>query len=295
MRDQLEALSLRIPFRTKLALVWVVITVVVVVLFMAADFDLEWMLDQFWFIASGLPWTIIICGLAILLAVVLALLGALGRLSNSAIAQGVSGFYTSFFRGTPLIVQMFLIFLALPQLAPPSLPGLRDALILTALQAGVIALGLNYGAYMTEIFRAGIQSVGHGQVEAAEALGMTYRQRMRRIVLPQAVRVIIPPTGNEFIAMMKDSALISLLGSVVAQMEIFRRAQLVGRADFRPLEAFVVAAALYWVLTTVFQFFQAKLERRLSTGYVRSAIKVTAQPGVDIREPAVDLPGGEPA
>jgi polar amino acid transport system permease protein len=148
---------------------------------------------------------------------------------------------------------------------------------------------------MTEIFRAGIQSVGHGQVEAAEALGMTYRQRMRRIVLPQAVRVIIPPTGNEFIAMMKDSALISLLGSVVAQMEIFRRAQLVGRADFRPLEAFVVAAALYWVLTTVFQFFQSKLERRLSKGYVRSVIKVTSQPGVEIREPSVDMPEGEPA
>ncbi len=180
---------------------------------------------------------------------------------SSAVAQGVTSFYTSFFRGTPLIVQMFLIFLALPQLAPPDLPGLRDSLTLTALQAGIIALGLNYGAYMTEIFRAGIQSVGHGQVEAAEALGMTYRQRMRRIVLPQAIRVIIPPTGNEFIAMMKDSALISLLGSVVAQMEIFRRAQLVGRADFRPLEAFVVAAALYWVLTTIFQFFQTRLER----------------------------------
>jgi polar amino acid transport system permease protein len=288
-------LSIRTPFRVKLALVWVVITLVVIALFMAADFDIEWMIDQFWFIAAGLPWTIIICGLAILLAVILALLGALGRLSNSAVAQGVSGFYTSFFRGTPLIVQMFLIFLALPQMAPPNLPGLRDSLTLTALQAGVIALGLNYGAYMTEIFRAGIQSVGHGQVEAAEALGMTYRQRMRRIVLPQAVRVIIPPTGNEFIAMMKDSALISLLGSVVAQMEIFRRAQLVGRADFRPLEAFVVAAALYWVLTTVFQFFQAKLERRLSTGYVRTAIKVTAQPGVEIREPTVDVPKGEPA
>jgi polar amino acid transport system permease protein len=288
-------LSIRTPFRVKLALVWVVITLIVIAMFMAADFDIEWMIDQFWFIAAGLPWTIIICGLAILLAVVLALLGALGRLSHSAVAQGVSGFYTSFFRGTPLIVQMFLIFLALPQMAPPNLPGLRDSLTLTALQAGVIALGLNYGAYMTEIFRAGIQSVGHGQVEAAEALGMTYRQRMRRIVLPQAVRVIIPPTGNEFIAMMKDSALISLLGSVVAQMEIFRRAQLVGRADFRPLEAFVVAAALYWVLTTVFQFFQAKLERRLSAGYVRTAIKVTAQPGVEIREPTVDVPKGEPA
>jgi polar amino acid transport system permease protein len=288
-------LSIRTPFRVKLALVWVVITLIVIAMFMAADFDIEWMIDQFWFIAAGLPWTIIICGLAILLAVVLALLGALGRLSHGAVAQGVSGFYTSFFRGTPLIVQMFLIFLALPQMAPPNLPGLRDSLTLTALQAGVIALGLNYGAYMTEIFRAGIQSVGHGQVEAAEALGMTYRQRMRRIVLPQAVRVIIPPTGNEFIAMMKDSALISLLGSVVAQMEIFRRAQLVGRADFRPLEAFVVAAALYWVLTTVFQFFQAKLERRLSAGYVRTAIKVTAQPGVEIREPTVDVPKGEPA
>jgi polar amino acid transport system permease protein len=278
MRNRLELLSARIPFRLKLALVWLVIALIVVVLFALADFDVEWMLDQFWFIARGLPWTVIICGLAIVLAVVLALLGALGRLSNSAVAQGVTSFYTSFFRGTPLIVQMFLIFLALPQLAPSGWPGLRDSLTLTALQAGVIALGFNYGAYMTEIFRAGIQSVGHGQIEAAEALGMTYRQRMRRIVLPQAFRMIIPPTGNEFIAMMKDSALISLLGSVVAQMEIFRRAQLVGRADFRPLEAFVVAAALYWVLTTVFQYFQTRLERRLSAGYVRT-LEVSNRPG----------------
>jgi polar amino acid transport system permease protein len=283
MRDRFELLSARIPFRVKLGIVWFVIALIVAFLFLLADFDVEWMLDQFWFIARGLPWTVIICGLAIVLAVVLALLGALGRLSNSAIAQGVSSFYTSFFRGTPLIVQMFLIFLALPQLAPSGLPGLRDSLTLTALQAGVIALGLNYGAYMTEIFRAGIQSVGHGQVEAAEALGMTYRQRMRRIVLPQAIRVIIPPTGNEFIAMMKDSALISLLGSVVAQMEIFRRSQLVGRADFRPLEAFVVAAALYWLLTTVFQYFQTRLERRMSAGYIRT-LKVTTQPGVDLME-----------
>ncbi len=284
MRERFEQWSASIPFKVKLSLVWAVIALIVVVLFSLADFDVQWMIDQFWFIATGLPWTVIICGLAIILAVILAMLGALGRLSSSAVAQGVTSFYTSFFRGTPLIVQMFLIFLALPQLAPPDLPGLRDSLTLTALQAGIIALGLNYGAYMTEIFRAGIQSVGHGQVEAAEALGMTYRQRLRRIVLPQATRVIIPPTGNEFIAMMKDSALISLLGSVVAQMEIFRRAQLVGRADFRPLEAFVVAAALYWVLTTIFQFFQTRLERRLSAGYVRTTIKVTTQPGIELVE-----------
>ena len=283
MRERLEQWSADIPFKVKLGMVWGVIALIVVFLFSLADFDVQWMLDHLWFITQGLPWTIIICGLAIILAVTLALFGALGRLSNSAVAQGVTGFYTSFFRGTPLIVQMFLIFLALPQLAPPNLPGLRDSLTLTALQAGVIALGLNYGAYMTEIFRAGIQSVGHGQVEAAEALGMTYRQRMRRIVLPQAIRLIIPPTGNEFIAMLKDSALISLLGSVVAQMEIFRRAQLVGRADFRPLEAFVVAAALYWILTTIFQVFQAKLEQRLSTGYVRT-LRVSTQPGVELVE-----------
>jgi polar amino acid transport system permease protein len=284
MRERFEQWSASIPFKVKLGLVWAVIALIVAALFSLADFDVQWMIEQFWFIATGLPWTVIICGIAIILAVILALLGALGRLSQSAVAQGVTSFYTSFFRGTPLIVQMFLIFLALPQLAPPDLPGLRDSLTLTALQAGIIALGLNYGAYMTEIFRAGIQSVGHGQIEAAEALGMTYRQRMRRIVLPQAIRVIIPPTGNEFIAMMKDSALISLLGSVVAQMEIFRRAQLVGRADFRPLEAFVVAAALYWVLTTIFQFFQTRLERKLSAGYVRTTIRVTTQPGIEVVE-----------
>ena len=284
MRERFEQWSASIPFKVKLGLVWAVIALIVAALFSLADFDVQWMIEQFWFIATGLPWTVIICGIAIILAVILALLGALGRLSQSAVAQGVTSFYTSFFRGTPLIVQMFLIFLALPQLAPPDLPGLRDSLTLTALQAGIIALGLNYGAYMTEIFRAGIQSVGHGQVEAAEALGMTYGQRMRRIVLPQAIRVIIPPTGNEFIAMMKDSALISLLGSVVAQMEIFRRAQLVGRADFRPLEAFVVAAALYWVLTTIFQFFQTRLERKLSAGYVRTTIRVTTQPGIEVIE-----------
>jgi polar amino acid transport system permease protein len=284
MRERLEQWSAGIPFKVKLGIVWGVIALILILLFSLADFDVEWMIDHLWFITQGLPWTIIICGLAIILAVTLALFGALGRLSNSAVAQGVSSFYTSFFRGTPLIVQMFLIFLALPQLAPPNLPGLRDSLTLSALQAGIIALGLNYGAYMTEIFRAGIQSVGHGQVEAAEALAMTYRQRMRRIVLPQAIRVIIPPTGNEFIAMLKDSALISLLGSVVAQMEIFRRSQLVGRADFRPLEAFVVAAALYWILTTVFQFFQTRLERRLSAGYVRTTLRVTTQPGIELVE-----------
>ncbi len=276
-RERLELLSARIPFKLKLAAVWITLLGLLVVLFAAAGFDTEWMRENAGFIARGLTWTLVIAVLSIVLACTLALLGALGRLSGNAIAVGVTGFYTSFFRGTPLIVQLFLIYLALPQIGIALGDPWADLLTLDVLTAGVIALGFNYGAYMTEIFRAGIQSVGHGQSEAAEALGMNYVQKMRRVVLPQALRLIVPPTGNEFIAMMKDTALVSFLGTTVAQMEIFRRAQLAGRADFRNLEALIIAALLYWALTTVFQYFQLRLERRLSKGYVRGTAGVAVQ------------------
>jgi polar amino acid transport system permease protein len=269
--ESLELVSARIPFWVKLTFVWIGIFAILGFFFSAADFDAAWMKDKFSFIARGLTWTVIISAMAIILASVLALFGALGRLSRNAIAYGVTGFYTSFFRGTPLIVQMFLIYLGLPQIGIALGQPWLGWLTLDPIPAGVLALGLNYGAYMTEIFRAGIVSVGHGQAEAADALGMRYRQKMRRIVLPQAFRVIIPPTGNEFIAMMKDSALVSFLGTQVAQMEIFRRAQLVGKESFRNLEALIVAALIYWALTTVFQYFQTRLEKRLSKGYVRGA------------------------
>jgi polar amino acid transport system permease protein len=276
-REAFELFSARVPFRLKLAAVWAVILGLLVVLFAAADFDTAWMREHAGFIVRGITWTLIIAVLAIALACVLALLGALGRLSNNAIAVGVTGFYTSFFRGTPLIVQLFLIYLALPQIGIGLGDPWADWLTLDVITAGVIALGLNYGAYMTEIFRAGIQSVGHGQSEAAEALGMKYVQKMRRIVLPQALRVIVPPTGNEFIAMMKDTALVSFLGTSIEQMEIFRRAQLVGRSDFRNLEALLIAALVYWGLTTIFAYFQLRLERRLSRGYVRGTAGVAVQ------------------
>ncbi|MGZ8566242.1 MAG: amino acid ABC transporter permease [Actinomycetota bacterium] len=281
-RERLELVTARIPFWAKLTVVWICIFVVLGVLFAAARFDTALMREKFSFIARGLTWTVITSALAIVLACVLALLGALGRLSRNSVAFGVTGFYTSFFRGTPLIVQMFLIYLGLPQIGAGLGGPWLDILSFDALTAGVLALGLNYGAYMTEIFRAGIVSVGHGQAEAADAIGMTYRQKMRRIVLPQALRVIIPPTGNEFIAMMKDSALVSFLGTVVARMEIFRRAQLVGRETFQNLEPLIVAALIYWGLTTVFQYFQGRLEKRMSKGYVRgaaTAAKPTLLPG----------------
>jgi polar amino acid transport system permease protein len=141
--------------------------------------------------------------------------------------------------------------------------------VLSAALAGVLALSLNYGAYMTEIFRAGILAVGPGQTEAADALGMSYGQRMQRVVLPQAFKVIIPPTGNEFIAMIKDTALISFIASSVFWYDIFKRAQVAGNAEFKNMEALIVTAAIYWGLTAIFTFFQSRLEARVSKGYVR--------------------------
>jgi polar amino acid transport system permease protein len=270
--ERISLASARVPFAAKLTLVWIVIFGVLGVLLSLIDFDWPWIREHWAYIAKGITYTVIIAVGAIALAIVMALVGALGRVSRNPIAFGVSGFYTSFFRGTPLILQLFIIYQALPQIGS-SLGNrtIQDLLTMEAVQAGILGLGLNYGAYMTEIFRAGIQSVGHSQAEAADALGMTYPQKMRRVVLPQAVRVIIPPTGNEFIAMMKDTALVSFLGITAQQAEIFRRAQLLGREDFRFLEALLVAAGAYWLLTTVFSYFQGRLERRLSKGYVRAA------------------------
>jgi polar amino acid transport system permease protein len=299
LRERIELASARVPWSLKLTVVYVLIGVVLAGLFAFIDFDVPWMREHAWnIIRLGLPLTLVICVGAIILATILATLGALARLSRNPIAYGIAGFYTSFFRGTPLLVQIFLIYFGLAEvgirLRESGYEWLSSVFILDKVPAGILALGLNYGAYMTEIFRAGIQSVGHGQGEAADALGMTYRQKMRRIVLPQALRVIIPPTGNEFIAMLKDSALVYTIGA----LELFRRADLAGRADFRGLEAYMLAAGVYWAVTGVFSLFQARLERRMNRGHVRSAKgggpgaipPAATQPGVG----AVPPPSSEP-
>jgi len=277
--ERVQLASARVPFRVKTAAVWLVLFVVLAFFGNAAGFDVQWIRDNFRYIVGGLRYTMVMAVGGIVLAIVLALLGALARISRNPVAYGVAGFYVSFFRGTPLIVQMFLLYLALPPvgrnlaLEYTWLPeGFDQALILDAATAGTIALGLNYGAYMTEIFRAGIQSVAGGQGEAADALGMTYGQKMRKVVLPQAFRVIIPPTGNEFIAMMKDTALVSFLGVTAASAEIFRRSQLLGKRDYKNLEAYVAVALVYWGLTVVFTILQSRLERRIGRGYDRAHV-----------------------
>jgi polar amino acid transport system permease protein len=276
LRERVALASASVPFRLKVGIVWGCIFAVLAVFFALAAYDTDWMRENTEFILTGIRYTLFMAFGGIVIAVVLATLGALARISRNPVAYGIAGFYVSFFRGTPLIVQMFLIYLALPQVTgnlvdryPWIGTNVEERLILSGAVAGTLALGLNYGAYMTEIFRAGIQSVSQGQGEAADALGMTYWTKMRRVVLPQAMRVIIPPTGNEFIAMMKDTALVSFLGTAVATAEIFRRAQLVGKADFKNLEAYVLVAAM-------FSFFQQRLEARMATGSVREAKQAEA-------------------
>src|SRR3990172_1634032 len=205
------------------------------------------------YISEGVFRTLEICVESIFFASILALVAGVGRLSRIAPIYALSTFYVSLIRGTPLLLQIFFFFLALPQMG----------IVLSGPVAGVVALSLNYGAYMSEIFRAGIQSVGKGQREAALALGMTNTQMMRRVVLPQALRVVIPPTGNEFIAMLKDSSLASVTGFV---RELMWLGQNLGRREFRSLEALIVIALWYWGMTIVFSALQSRLEKRMSRG-----------------------------
>lgn len=248
-------------FRTNVALSWGILLLILIYLFSGQNIlgirtirlDYEFIQNNMLFIAGGIWQTLLVSILSITLATILALLAALGRLSTIPPIYALSTFYVSLIRGTPLYLQIFFFFLALPQLG----------IILTGLFAGVLALGLNYGAYMSEIFRAGLASVGKGQREAAMAIGMTPWQTMKRVVLPQALRFAIPPTGNEFIAMTKDSALVSATGFV---HEVMWRATRVGRAQFHNLEALIMAAVFYWVMTIILSYVQSIIESRLAKG-----------------------------
>ena len=248
-------------FRANVALSWGILLLLLLYLFSGQNFlgiktiqlDTEFIRNNISFIARGVNETLLVSSLSIILAMVLALLAALGRLSTIPPVYALSTFYVSLIRGTPLYLQIFFFFLALPQLG----------IILSGLSAGVLALGLNYGAYMSEIFRAALSSVGKGQREAAIALGMTPWQTMRRVVLPQAMRFAIPPIGNDFIAMTKDSALIAGTGFV---HEIMWRATRVGRAQFHNFEALLIAAIFYWTMTLLLSYVQSIIEARLAKG-----------------------------
>jgi polar amino acid transport system permease protein len=243
----------RFAYLAAFAITWLVIIGAIIGAIVATgNWSLEFTSEWGPYILGGVGYTIFVCVASILLAILLAIFGALGRLSLNPVINGIASLYVSLVRGTPLLVQVYFVFFALPSIG----------IVLDPIPAGVFALGFNYGAYLTEIFRAGIQAVPSGQREAAQALGMRDSSVMRRIVLPQAFRIVIPPIGNEFIAMIKDSSLVS----VVSLQEILWRARKVGTSNHEPIQAFIIAAAIYWILSIVFSYLQERLERRMARG-----------------------------
>jgi polar amino acid transport system permease protein len=206
--------------------------------------------------AHALWATIYISIVAQVLGILLGLLAALARTSRLWPLRLLSGLYVLVFRGTPVLVQIFFFYFAF---GLPNVVGLGPVDLTAEVAAGILALSINEGAYMREIIRAGIDSIDKGQMEAARSLGMRHGLAMRRIVLPQAARVIVPPLGNEFNNMMKTTSLVYTIGVY----ELFADAEQGYAQTFHP-EYFVAVAFWYLVLTTVWTFLQAAIERRLA-------------------------------
>jgi polar amino acid transport system permease protein len=219
---------------------------------------------------GGLAITIYASVVSQILGVVIGIFSALAGMARNRILRTISGFYVWFFRGTPLLVQMFIIYFGTPYLFGidlfPNDVHLGFLSLRGSVLAGIVALSINEGAYMSEIVRAGILSVEPGQTEAAKSLGMTYGLTMRRIVLPQALRVIIPPLGNEFNNMLKTTSLMA----VISVTEMFRVAQGVYAVTFKPFEVFLGVAVYYLALTTIWTLIQGMIERRLGASTTRS-------------------------
>lgn len=188
--------------------------------------------------------------LAIVLGTLIGLVIALAKISKFKVLNIFGSFYTWVFRGIPLLVQLIFLYFALPYL------GLE----LSKFQAAVLGMSLCGGAYIAEIIRAGILSIDNGQMEAALSLGMTHAQAMRRVIIPQTYRRLIPPMGNEFITLTKDTSLVS----AIAMKELLRQGQLIASAEFKPFEMYGAVAVIYLILTTIFTVVFNKLENRLA-------------------------------
>lgn len=261
---KIEAKNKRFSRNLKIALAILGAALVAMMVILGLNF--KFMFNWLGFILTGMGFTLLVSFLAITLACILAVLGALGRLSRNPIANSIATAYVSLIRGTPLLVQVYMWYLALPQVGKAldemGLHGAQQIFTLPAIPAGILALGVCYGAYMTETVRAGIQSIKIGQTEAARALGMTDAQTMRRVIFPQALRVIIPPVSNEFIAMIKDSSLVSLMGV----WEMSYRAIKIGRRYFQSLEMLIMVALIYWGMCIILQTVQEKIETHMARG-----------------------------
>ncbi|WP_462392911.1 amino acid ABC transporter permease [Mitsuokella multacida] len=215
-------------------------------------FNFDLVVNSFPLLLVGAGVTIKITALSVALGVVIGLFVGIARISRIKLLRVLAAIYVDFFRGTPLLVQIFLVYFALPVIT-----GQRvDPFV-----AAIGSCGINSGAYVAEIFRAGIQSIDKGQMEAGRSLGMTWVQTMRYIIVPQAFKRVIPPLGNEFIALLKDSSLVSVIGFE----ELTRRGQLIIAKTYGSLEIWLSVAAIYLAMTLTISRFVAYLERRYKT------------------------------
>lgn len=242
--------ALRLLSRTQQIIgVWIELFVILMLFFYSFDLSFTFIAKKIGFlITQGVTTTLFISAISILIATAIALAGAIAKLSRNGVIYGLATFYTSLFRGLPLLMQIYIIYLGLPQVG----------YVIGAIPAGILALSLCYGAYMTEIFRAGIESIPRGQSEGAAALGLSPGQTMGLVVLPQAMRVIVPPTGNQFIAMLKDSSLVSVVGV----WEIMYLARTQGQTEFRHIEMLITASMIYWILSIGLEYLQSRIEER---------------------------------
>ena len=198
----------------------------------------------------GTKLTIELALIGVAIGLIIGSVVGIGRVSSNKLVRTITGIYVDFIRGTPLLVQLFLVYFGLPSLIGRPVP---------AFTAAIAAMGINSGAYVAEIVRAGIQSVDKGQMEAARSVGLTAGQAMRYIIFPQAFRRIIPPLGNEFIALLKETSLVS----VIALEDLLRKGQVVITRTFRPFEVYMAVALIYLVMTFGISRLVAWSEKRL--------------------------------
>lgn len=268
--EQIKAIPVRHYGRWVAAVLVIAILILIGIAFSNANINYS-VIPQYLFdpgILSGAWTTLYISVLAMVLGVALGIVLAVMRLSSNPVTSTVAWFYIWFFRGTPVLVQLLLwynISLVFPIL---NLGFYKNEMnqVMTPVLTALLGLGLNEAAYMSEIVRAGIQSVDEGQTEASHALGMTQGQTLRRVILPQAMRVIIPPTGNEFINMLKTSS----LAYSVQLPELIKKAQDVSSTSLAVVEMYFVACIWYLFLTTIFSIVQYYIERRYARGSSRS-------------------------
>jgi polar amino acid transport system permease protein len=276
--EEIKAVPVRRPGRW-IATAIVLLVVASVIRSVATNKRFEWgVVGHYLFdsrILHGVVVTIELTVISMAIGIVLGIVFAVMRLSPSPVLKAASWFYIWFFRGTPLLVQLLFwgfvaavyptIDLGVP--FGPSFIHLHSNTLITFFVAAILGFGLNEGAYMAEIVRAGIISVDEGQTEAAQSLGMSRLQIMRLIVLPQAMRVIIPPTGNETISMLKNTSLAIVLGGV---FELLFEAQQIYATNYKTIQLLIVASIWYLVLTSVLYVGQYFIERRFGRGFTRA-------------------------